>query len=360
MDSIMPLLSVLQQPAFFLHQDGTVASNPSAGPLSPCDRGDLPRWLGDSLTIYEQWDRQTALTLSVPLGGQSHSVTVQAMDDGDLFLLSCDGMAVPASGFLGVSSQILRESLSDLLASTQTLLGTMDDLENSVYQAQAASMTRNLFRLTRLAGNLSDYERLEAGELRPALSLLSLSGDIGPVLEDLAALVSDTGSSMTVRLPREQVQIYADLNLLERAFLNLLSNALKHGRKQQELVLQADVLPNAILFRLQNQCDPGDQDLLSAAFQRTTQRGLLPDPRWGLGLGLPLVREIARLHGGTVALEAKQDGTVIVTLSVSRKRPAKNEGLASSLPMDSTGGLDRRLIELSEVLPASVFDMQLL
>lgn len=112
----------------------------------------------------------------------------------------------------------------------------------------------------------------------------------------------------------------------------------------------------AILFRVRNHCQGADSDLLSAAFQRMEQRGVLPDPRWGVGLGLPLVRHIAQLHGGAVALEAAADGTVTVTMSISRKRPAREALLKSPPPLDYTGGMERTLVELSDVLPAGCYD----
>lgn len=359
-DSLMPLLTILQQPAFCLRQDGSVLPNPPARSLSPYDRGDLPRWLGGSIAMYERWRREAVLTLPISLAGREYSVSIQALADGDLFLMTECAAPAAAGGTMSVSSQVLRAPLSELIASTQILLQALEDQENPLYQAQAASITRNLFRLTRLAGNLSDFERLQNGDLHPRLSLLSLSADLGPVLQDLSSLVAETGSSMEVRLPHQQIQFYADPTLLERALLNLISNALKHGSQQQTLLLQADVQPNAILFRLQSHCDDDEQDLLSTAFRRMEQRGLLPDPRWGMGIGLPLVRHIAQLHGGSVALEARQDGTVTVTMSVSRKRPPQETTLASPIRADLSGGLDRRLVELSEVLPASVFDMHLL
>lgn len=358
-DSLLPVLNILQQPAFCVKSDGAILSNPQATNLSPVDRPDLVRWLGSSVSLYEQWNRQTLLTLPLSLAGREFSVNVQALSDGDLFLLTpCD--SAPSTGdTMTVSSQALRAPLSDLILSAQSLFAALEDRDNPVYRQQTAAITRNLYRLMRLAGNLSDYDRLSGDHAKANLSLVSLQQDIIPILEGLADLISETGSTLEYRIPQEQVQFYADLNLLEQALLNLISNALKHGLPKQTLRLQISSQPSSVLFRLVSRCDDDHRNLLSDAFRRLEQRGTIPDPRWGMGLGLPLVRRIAQLHGGSAALEARADGTVTVTMSVSRKRPAGGTVLETPIRVDLTGGMNRRLIELSEVLPPSVFELHL-
>ena len=113
-----------------------------------------------------------------------------------------------------------------------------------------------------------------------------------------------------------------------------------------------------MLFRVQNHCRTRDAELLSSAFRRLEDRGTIPDPRWGLGLGLLMVQRIAGLHGGAVALEARNN-TVTVTMSVSRRKPDAAD-LKSPVPMDYTGGIRRGLLELSDALPQSLFEEELL
>ena len=358
-DSLMPLLSILQQPAFCLHRDGTVLPNPAAAPIAPFELNQLPHWLGDCTALYENWTRQSQLTFSVTVASRSYSVTVEALADGELFLLSDDSDTSGASNVMAASSQVLRQPLTDLMASTQMLMAALEDQENPSFRLQSASIAKNLYRLTRLAGNLSDYDLLQRGELKARPALLTLSTDLAPMLEEIADLIAETGCRLDFRLPKEQVQIYADRKLLERALLNLLGNAIKHGQTSQTIGLTVKVQPNFVLFQCTSCCTEAEQAMLSSAFRRTEQRGALPDPRWGLGLGMLLIRHIAQLHGGTLALEAGAEGAVTATISVSRKRPAGKPALESPVRMDRTGGLDSRLIELSDVLPARVFELQL-
>lgn len=358
-DSLMPLLSILQQPAFCLHRDGTVFSNPAAAPIAPYDLKQLPHWLGECTALYEQWTRQSVLTFPVTIAARPYSVTVEALADGELFLLSDDSDTSGASNVMAASSQVLRQPLTDLMASTQMLMAALEDQENPSFRLQSASIAKNLYRLTRLAGNLSDYDLLQRGELKARPSLLTFSTDFVPMLEEIADLVAETGCRLELTLPSPQLQIYADRKLLERALLNMLGNAIKHGQPGQTISLAVKVQPNFILLQCTSRCTEAEQAMLSSAFRRTEQRGVLPDPRWGLGLGMLLIRHIAQLHGGTLALEAGEGGTVTATMSLSRKRPAGKPALESPVRMDRSGGLNPRLVELSDVLPARVFELQL-
>ena len=72
----------------------------------------------------------------------------------------------------------------------------------------------------------------------------------------------------------------------------------------------------------------------------------------GVGLGLPLVRRVAALHGGTLMLENEERGGTTAVLSI----PIRNSGEVLKSPLvDRTGGFSQTLVELSELLPAQYF-----
>lgn len=356
-DQLKPLLLLLQQPAFWIRQDGSIECNGAARHLAPESRDALAAWLGATVLLYAGWNRRDGLELPVDRAGRSYSVTIQTLPDGELFLLSESGGSGSDTGeALAVTAQVLRQPLTELFSLSQRLFGDLEEVEDPTLQSRTAAMTRHLYRLVRIAGNLADLEQLRSGQYRPRWSRLELRGYLTPMAEALSAVCADAGRTLEYQTPWEQVQFFADGDLLERAILNLLSNAVKYGTAAQPIRLWAEVLPSAILFRVRNHCEAADGDLLSAAFQRMEQRGVLPDPRWGVGLGLPLARHVAQLHGGAAALEEGADGTVTVTLSISRKRPSQEALLKSPPPIDYTGGLQRALVELSDVLPDSCYD----
>lgn len=355
-DSLLPLLAVLQQPAFCIRRDGTVCGNALSAHLAPASRDRLAQWLGETAELYEQWDRRTALTIPVQGSGLSCSATVQALVDGDLFLLSnCEPLS--ADGPLGVSSQVLSENLSKLTSSFQNMLDVVEEQENLSLASEAAGVTRNLFRMTRMAQNLSAYEAILRNEMTIRPTRLSLFDNAAPMLEEIASAVRETGTELQLLLPREDFRFCADWPMLERALLNLLDNALLHGLPGRPVQLQVVSATSAVLFRIISRSAAGSA--LADAFHRLQQRGIVPDPHWGMGLGIPIALHIARLHGGTLAMEQSTDNQITVTLSVSKKLSPSDNALQSPMLFDRTGGLDPRLLELSDVLPVQVFAHQL-
>lgn len=355
-EQIKPLLNLLQQPAFCIQDDGGILCNRAALHLAPPDRERLASWLNAAAPLYEDWNRRDSLNLALTVAGCAYSVTVQALQDGELFLMSACGGAENADASLAVVAQVLRQPLTDLFSLSHSLFAGLEEIEDPTLQPQAAAITQHLYRLIRITSNLADLQQLRNGQYALRLAQVELNDFLSPLLEDLSALCASAGRTLKYTLPREQVHFSADTSLLERAILNLLSNAIKYGDAETPIRFWAEVRSSVLFLRVRNDCRDADSDLLSAAFRRMEQRGVLPDPRWGAGLGLPLVQHIAQLHGGSAALEAGQDGSVTVTMSLSRKHPPQDALLKSPPAWDYTGGIHRGLVELSDVLPAKCYD----
>lgn len=354
---VLPLLELLPQPALVLMTDGTIRSNGPGAALVPANGAALPVWLGPCADAYAAWDRRGPLTLVLPRDGTEYLLTAHALTDGTLLLLQPE--TAPQGDVLAAASQVLRQPLTDLSALAQQLSLLLSESEDPGLWEQAAAMNRHLYRLTRITCNLADLERLRTGQYRPRIDAMELKPYLERLLSECADACAAAGRALEYQLPAQPVTLWADSLLLERAVLNLISNALKYGDPASPITVRCEALPSAVLLRVRNRCTEKDAGLLTDAFHRLWNRGSLPDPRWGLGLGLPLARAVAQLHGGTAALEQDADGTVTVTLSFSRRR---NPGAAEvkTPPFDYTGGMRPSLLELCESLPASCFSIDAL
>ena len=171
-------------------------------------------------------------------------------------------------------------------------------------------------RLSRTVKTLLDMSELET---IPRTDRIELSPMIEEVLTDLEPLAEDKHITLT-QAGKNLTLVGSDV-LLYRMLFNLVENAIKYNRPNGSVAVSAAQEGNAALICV---CDTGPgipEDCRESIFQpfyrvdKSRSRSM-----GGVGLGLALVWEIARLHGGTVVIEKSgETGTVVaVRLPLSR------------------------------------------
>ena len=354
LETMKSALPLLPGPAFCLDTAGQLFCNAAAQPLAPADGTALEAWLGGSAALWQTWDHQGTLELPVRLCGMDYRLTAQPLEGGCFCILEAIALDDKAQAALAVTSQVLRQPLSDLSAQLQLLTRQLTRLDDPKLLEELAVLNRQVYRMARISGNLADLERLCAGQYHLRPQLLELRSWLQERLEEAADLCLSAGHPLEYTVPRQPLTIQADPALLERAILNLLSNALKFSVPGTPITFRTDVREEAVLLQVRNTCEDNGQALLQAAFRRLEQRDLLPDPRWGVGLGLPLVLAIARLHDGTAAVDCRQE-LATVTLRLPRRKPFDKPILEAPPPFSYTGGMRRSMVELSDCLPNAIF-----
>ena len=90
-------------------------------------------------------------------------------------------------------------------------------------------------------------------------------------------------------------------------------------------------------------------------FQRYLRQPGLEDGRFGLGLGLALVRSAARIHNGTVLIDQPESVGTRVTVSIPIQQGSQTLLRSNVAMVDYAGGWNHGLLELSDVLPAHLY-----
>lgn len=96
-----------------------------------------------------------------------------------------------------------------------------------------------------------------------------------------------------------------DTGLIQQALLNLLTNAINAAARGGEITIGAETIDGNSVLYLENEGQPVPNDLKERIFEP-----FFTDGAKGTGLGLPIVRNIARAHGGDVFLAGNEDGKV--------------------------------------------------
>lgn len=171
-------------------------------------------------------------------------------------------------------------------------------------------------RLARLVENLLDVSRLESGDAEPRREAVALS----ELLETARRSIGRGGELVRIAVDSELPPLSADPTQLERAFANLLENAVRHGGEQPVLVRSRQVGPRLVVRVVDR--GPGvpvnERERIFQPFFRGGEGGQ------GSGLGLAIARGFVEANGGEIEVESLpgQGSSFVVTFPSPAKASA--------------------------------------
>lgn len=286
------------------------------------------------------------LCLTLLIGGISYACCVTELDSDHLFCLETDYQSAELRAF-ALAAQYLRGPLSNAISGTEQLLN-----QESIQQSSAIDLTaqinRSLHQMLRAIGNMSDAAGKHANATTQNAVWI-----FEEILQKTKDLMSSQQKELIYKIPRLEVSCMLDREQLERAILNLISNAFKYATPGSAVSADLSYRSDCLYFTVENDISDMTADLQASIFSRYLREPGISDGNTGIGLGMSLVRNIAAKHGGTVLLE-HSNNRMRITMTIHVATPAENIFRSPvRLPIDYSGGFDHSLIELSEILPAS-------
>lgn len=175
-----------------------------------------------------------------------------------------------------------------------------------------------IYRMSKLVGDLNQLALAESGHLRLEKSWFSLSELLLNALEAMRPEAEERGIGLEWSGADASPLLFADRVRLQQVFVNLLSNALRHARRRVSVRLTNAEGGAALAVSVEDDGDGIDEDDLPHIFDRFYRSR---EKTGGSGLGLALVREFVRLHGGRVEVRSRwgEGAAFTVTLPVFRE-----------------------------------------
>jgi signal transduction histidine kinase len=219
------------------------------------------------------------------------------------------------TAFFSNVSHEFRTPLTLILGPAQDALGQMDTLPDP-HVRRWELVHRNALRLLKLVNTLLDFSRIEAGRIQATYA----PTDLAALTRDLASVfrsaIERAGLRLVLDVETLGEPVFVDHDMWEKIVLNLLSNALKFTFEGEiEVALHRHGEQAVLTVRDTGIGVPAEQiPMLFDRFHR------VPDARSrtqeGTGIGLALVQELVKLHGGTVTVESAVGRGTTFTITI--------------------------------------------
>ena len=350
-EAIFTMLDHMERPAFFV-RDGRISRVNALAARYLLDEGALiETLLSTGRQEYAEY-QGGCLHLTLQILGSTFGASVTRVEQYDMFVMDAaeDGSELQA---MALAARELRMPLSNIMSVADRLFPIAGADPDPELQDQIARINRGLFQMLRIVGNMSDAYRYSQ-DASAAMETRDIAGMLEEWFQSSAEMVSFAGVQLCYTGLSEPVYGLVDPEKLERAVSNIISNAVKFSPKgscvDAKLTRQGNMLYLTV-------CDGGNgnpENLRGPSLHSRYRRNPgIEDGRYGIGLGMVLIRAAAAIHGGTILIE---DGDrVRMTMSIAIRQNSEGIVRTNRLLVDYAGEWDHRLIELSEVLPAELY-----
>jgi PAS domain S-box-containing protein len=209
--------------------------------------------------------------------------------------------------FFSIISHDLRSPFNAFLGLTQVMVENLPSMKLDEIQKIALAMRNSATNLFRFLENLLDWSRMEQGLI-----------PFNPETERLLPIVNESvkitlepaktkGIEIHLEIP-EDLEIFADANLLQAVIRNLVSNAVKFTPKGGKVTVSAKVsVNNSVEISVRDTGIGMSRELVEDLFRLDTQTSRLgTEDEPSTGLGLLLCKEFVEKHGGKIWVESEE------------------------------------------------------
>ncbi len=255
--------------------------------------------------------------------------------------------------FFSNISHEFRTPLTLMLSPLEELSNTLDERLQPDEREQLQLVQCNGLRLQKLVNTLLDFSRIEAGRVQASYEPTDLATYTAELASVFRSLIERAGMNLVIDCSPLAQPVYVDLDMWEKIVLNLISNAFKF------------TFTGSIIVRLQpighfvelSVTDTGvgiPEAELPRLFERFHRvSGMRARTYEGSGIGLALVQELVKLHGGTIRVTSQVDcGTTFAIVLPFGSAHLPQDRIKATRTLASTAlGANPYIAEASRWLP---------
>jgi PAS domain S-box-containing protein len=228
------------------------------------------------------------------------------------------------SAFLATMSHELRTPLNAIIGFSDLMLTQPKGPLGIRYREYLGDIHGSGLQLLGLINDLLDLSRIDAGKAHLIEQNVSLCRVITEGCRMVELQAKELSIDLVMEIPADLPLVFGDEQRIMRIVLNLLSNAIKFTPPNGTVRVQAEQSTGQLLLKVS---DTGigiaAQDLPKVLERFGQVDSTLSRKHQGTGLGLPLVKELIELHGGSISIESEVGVGTVVIIGFPRERVIK-------------------------------------
>lgn len=241
-----------------------------------------------------------------------HSNPRNRPQDAQLLKQQLQELAELKNTFVALVSHELRTPLN-LLSGYLNL--SLEEIDENPDQAKEylQEVNKSVQRITRIVQELTDFARLQREKEITHMNPIPLQESYQQTYQLLKPNLEKKNIHLIVRIPDELRKLEYDGESMIILFKNILSNAAKFSPRDADVVIEGSLAGKEALLAFHDQADPIPENKQELIFKDFRQLENYLTRRYeGMGLGLAVARHTARLLGGDIELNVREDGNTFI------------------------------------------------
>lgn len=221
--------------------------------------------------------------------------------------------------FISNISHELKTPINVILSAVQLM--ELTSLKEELSYNKYSVIKENCYRLTRLLNNIIDIQKVELNDIRLNLENINIVSLIENLVLSIIPYAESKNINLIFDTNEEEIITKIDINKIERAILNLISNAIKFSNEDGNVFISLDFEETKFKIIIEDDGIGIHEKDIPRVFDRFTQvDNSLTRNNEGSGIGLSIVKSFIQLHNGKITVESKvNEGTkFIIELPINR------------------------------------------